>query len=327
MNHKDYFEIVIAGITIRFQTDHQSDIDCLERLFLYHKNTNNMPYEAGKIVHDVIITASSKRLDLPKDVVSVCEGFVSNEYPVDMVWYNSMVTSENFITVGNDILIHHIPESKLTTCYLQEKKNIFRKPRIPILNIYIFLLIHSILSMYEKYSIHSACVAKNGLAHLFLGKSGYGKTTISNLLGKAGFDYMGDDLTFISRNEKGEIVVDSFLCSAKIAHENLKSKKLEKKVIDVIKEYNFTYSYHQKLGSIYRLQQNYSSKVSALTPISQANAYTWLIRSGNNIKMQYNPQLWLDICEQATALPSYNLLFGNKEYFNSEIINNIIPDF
>jgi len=324
LNHKDYFEIVIAGITIRFQTDHQSDIDCLEGLFLYHKNTNNMPYEAGKIIHNVIITSSSEQFDLPKDVASVWEGFVSAECPIAMVWHNSTVANENFITVGKDILIHHIPESKLTACYLQEKKNTFRKSHRPILNIYIFLLIHNILSMYGKYSVHSACVAKNGLAYLFSGKSSNGKTTISTILSRAGFDYMGDDLAFISRNEKGEIVVDSFLCNAKIVNENLKSKKNEKDIIDVIKEYDFTYSYHQKLGAIFKLQRNYSSEISTLKSLSQEDVYTWLIHSGNNIKMQYNPQLWLDVCEQATTLPSYNMLFGNKEYFNPEILNDVI---
>ena len=321
---KDYFEIAIASITIRFQTNHQSDIDCLERLFLYHTNTNNMPYKAGQVVHNVIITSSNKPFDLPKDIVPVYEGFVSAEYPVTMVWHNSMVMNENFIIVGNDILIRHIPESNLTVCYLQEKKNRFRKSHRPLLNIYIFLLIHNILSMYGKYSIHSACVAKNGLAYLFSGKSGSGKTTISTMLSRADFSYMGDDLAFISRNEKGEIVVDSFLCNAKIAHENLKSKKLEKEIIDVIKEYDFTYSYHQKLGAIFRLQRNYSNEASILQPLSHVNMYTWLLQSGNNIKMQYKPQLWLDICEQATALPAYDMFFSNKEYFKSEILNDVI---
>jgi len=283
-----------------------------------------MPYEAGKFIHNVIISSSSEKFDLPKDVVPVYEGFVSAECPIAMVWYNSMIANENFITVGNDILIHHIPESKITTCYLQEKKNIFLKSYRPLLNIYIFLLIHNILSMYGKYSIHSACVAKNGLAYLFSGKSGNGKTTISTILSRAGYDYMGDDLAFISRNEKGEIVVDSFLCNAKIAYEDLKSKKLEKEIIDVIKEYDFTYSYQKKLGAIIKLQRNHSSRTSTLSPIVQANAYTWLIQSGNNIKMQYSPQIWLDICEQATTLPTYNLLFGNKEYFNPEILNDVI---
>jgi len=318
-NHKDYFEIVIAGITIRFQTAHQSDIDCLEGLFLYHKSTNDMPYEKGKIVHNVIF--SSERFCLPKNVVPEWEGVGNTEYGITAVWYNSKVAHENFIAVGKDILIHHIPEKNLSVCYLAEKKKLFRKFRHrPKLNIYIFLLIHNILSMYGKYTIHSACAAKNGLAYLFLGKSGYGKTTISTLLGKAGFDYMGDDLAFISRDENGEIVVDSFLCNAKIVNET-ETQNLEKNVVDVIKEYNFSYSYRRKLGAIFELQQNYLSEKSTLNPLSQVDVYTLLIHSGNNIKMQYNPQLWLDICEQAVTLPCYNLLFGDKKYFNSEILN------
>lgn len=324
-NHKDYFEveIVIAGITIRFQTDHQTDVDCLNGLLLYHKNTNNIPHEAGKMVHNIVITSSSKQFDLPKDIVPIWEGFVSTEYPIAMVWHNSKVANENFITVGKDILIHHIPESRLTNCYLKEEKNIFGKSQRPILSIYLFLLIHSILSMYGKYSIHSSCVAKNGLAYLFLGKSGAGKTTISTTLGRVGFDYMGDDLTFISRNKSGEIIAEPLLFAAKIVDEKV-TKKLKKDNIDVIKDYDFTYSYQQRLGAIFLLQKTPSRNSSILQPVTQGEVYGWLMNSGNNIKMQYNPQLWLDVCEQAATLSSYNMIFGNKEYFNPEILNNVI---
>ena len=316
------FEIVIAGITIRFQTDHQSDIDCLERLFLYHKNTET--YEGEKIIHNVIINSSSKKFNLPVDIEPVLEGFASNEYNIQTIYYNSKIAKENYVTIGKDICIHHIPEEKLTTCFLQEKKNTFRKSHRPLLNIYIFLLIHNILSMYGKYSVHSACVAKNGFAYLFLGKSGYGKTTISTLLGKAGFDYMGDDLTFISRDENGEIVVDAFLHSAKIVNEKETNNDVIKNIVDVIREYNFAYSYRQKLGAIFLLKRDYINKKSTLQLSSQADAYASLIHSGNHIKMQYNPKLWLDICEQVTSQPCYSFNFANKEYFNLEIFNNII---
>jgi len=282
-----------------------------------------MPYKAGKIVHDVVVTSSRKPFDLPKTVVPAWKGFINTEYQLPMVWYNSTVANENFVVVGKDIFIHHIPEKKLSTCSLVERKKLFRKSHRVQLSIYILLLIHNILSMYNKYSLHSACVAKNGLAYLFLGKSGNGKTTISTILGKTGFDYMGDDLVFISRDENGEIVVDSFLCSAKIVNENI-TNKVVKDVVDVIKEYDFTYSYRQKLGAIFVLKQDFSNKKTTLHPIPQGDAYAWLIHSGNHIKMQYNPQLWLDICEQATALPYYSLPFGNKEYFDPEIFSDVI---
>ncbi|MDR2146168.1 MAG: hypothetical protein LBE91_06900 [Tannerella sp.] len=322
MPRKDYFEIVIAGITIRFQTAHQSDTDCLERLFPYHKDTNVMPYEKGGTVHDIIF--SNGHFDLPEDIVPVWKGFINTEYHIGTVWYNSKAANESFIAVGRDILIHHIPGENLSACYLAEKKNLFGKSHRPKLNIYVFLLIHSILSMYGKYSLHSSCVAKNGLAYLFLGKSGNGKTTVSTLLGKAGFDYMGDDITFISRDETGELCMDSFLYAAKIVNENAKTNRVVKDIVDVIKIHQFTPLYHQKLGAIFLLRRDFSNKTSALQPVSQGSVYTRLIQSGNHIQMQYNPQLWLDICGQATTLPCYNLIFGNKDYFDPGIFNDVI---
>ena len=320
MDHKDYFEIVIAGITIRFQTNHQSDIDCLEGLFSYHKTTNNMPYEEEKIVHNVIINSSSKQLELPKDTVSVWEGFVSTEYSISMVWHNSMIANENFITVGKDIIIHHIPASRLTTCYLQEKRRRLGKSHRPLLNIYIFLLTHNILSMYGKYSIHSACMAKNGYAYLFLGKSGEGKSTISTLLGTSGFEYMGDDLAFISQNKDGEIMIDAFL--SKMKQQNEKSNT--KNAIDAIKEKHFKYTYQSKLGAVIKLQRTHASDKSVLIPATQTESFVGLIHSGNNIKMQYHPQLWLDICEQASLLPSFTLMFADKASFNPDILHNAL---
>jgi len=46
----NHFEIVIMEITIRFQTNYQSDIDCLKRVVLCYKNTNNMSYKTGKLI-------------------------------------------------------------------------------------------------------------------------------------------------------------------------------------------------------------------------------------------------------------------------------------
>ena len=282
-----------------------------------------MPYEAGKIVHRVMITSAVEPFDLPQNAVSSWEGFVSAGCPVAMVWHNSTVADEVFITIGEDILIHHMPESKITACYLREKKSADNKLHRPALHLYVFLLIHNILSMYDKYCIHSACVAKNGFAYLFLGKSGQGKTTLSNLLSNAGFDYMGDDLTFISRNETGEIVVDSLLCAAKIV-KDAPEGNLEKNIVDVIGKHHYTCAYRRKLGAVFMLHRSRENESHIRPTASQGSIYGELIHSGNNIKMQHHPQRWLDICEQAATLPAYDMFFGNKEYFNPGIFNTVI---
>jgi hypothetical protein len=234
-------------------------------------------------------------------------------------WFNDVGAPENFITIGNDILIRHIPQRKLTICYLTETKAKFCRLYRPNITNYIFFLLHSILSMHGKYCLHASCVAKNNRACLFLGKSGEGKTTISTILGKAGYEYMGDDLVFISQNKNGEIVVDALLCKAKL----LNAKMQLKDSVDVIKNCNFKYSYSNKLGAILKLQRTQVSKKSMLLPVTQAEAFAWLMNSGNNVKIQYQTHNWMNICEKAVTLPASTLLFADKNCFETDILDTI----
>lgn len=48
-----------------------------------------------------------------------------------------------------------------------------------------------------KYGIHAAAVARNGGSLLLPGTSGAGKSTLTIALLRAGFDFLGDDITFL----------------------------------------------------------------------------------------------------------------------------------
>jgi hypothetical protein len=54
--------------------------------------------------------------------------------------------------------------------------------------------------------IHSACVAKAGRAHLLLGHSGAGKSTISALAAAEGMTVLSDDVNVLERREDGFVV-------------------------------------------------------------------------------------------------------------------------
>jgi hypothetical protein len=309
-------EIVIAGIRITFWTNHQADIDSLTEIFLYHIETRNRLADPEKC-HDVIITSSKERLKLPADVPLVWNGHINENTPVK--WYNCMNAAENIITIEDDILIKQIPQRKLTICYLSEAKAKFFKSRRPRLTNYLFFLLHSILSMHKKYCIHAACAAKEDGAYLFLGKSGEGKTTLSVMLGDVGFEYMGDDLVFISKNEKEGVIIDAFLSKIKLQN----SKSGEKESMDVIKERRFNYAYEKKLKVVLKLQRTCIGEKSILLPASQAETFAGFIRSGNNIKIQYHQQEWMDICEAASSLPAFTLLFADKKYFDPFLLNTL----
>jgi len=306
--------IMIADIQITFWTDHPSDTECLEEVFLYHTGKEKTLTGAKKC-HDVIISSSKDKLNLSAGKPLMWEGYINENVPVK--WYNHVDEDENIISVGDTILIRHQPQRSLTVCYLVETKARFSKSYRPQLTNCIFFLLHNIASMHGKYCIHASCMVKDGNAYLFLGKSGDGKSTISMLLGVAGWEYMGDDLVFISLDENGEVIIDGFLSKAKLFNEKSKMKNS----IDVIKNQHFNYTYKKKLGAIFNLQRTHICKESVLLPASQTEVFTWLMSAGNNIKIQYRQRRWVDICEKASSLPAHTLMFADKEYFNPDILN------
>jgi hypothetical protein len=308
--------VVIADIQITFWTEHLSDIGCLKEVFLYHIENSDIPCD-GKKYHDVIITSSRNRVDLPANMPLIWEGHVHNKTSIK--WYNDVSETENIIVVSDDILIRHLPERNLTICCLSETKARFFKSRRPLIASCLFFLLQSITSMYGKYCIHASSVAKNDRAYLFIGQTGSGKTTISEILGKAGWEYMGDDLVFISKNETGEIIVDSFLCKAKIFN----AQQTKKNAIDVIGEWRFNYACRKKLGYIIKPQRTEATRNSTVIPASQTETFTWLVYAGNNIKIQYHRQQWMDICEKVSAFPAYTLMFADRKYFDTNILNKL----
>ena len=308
--------IVIADVRVSFWTNHPADRECLQEVLLYHADNNKMLFDT-RDCHDVIVTSHLEQIQLPPDLPLVWTGTVNQDMTIR--WYNQTCQEDSIVLI-DDILIRHFPARKLTICYLVEKKAHFFKSYRPMLSNYIFFLLQSILSIHGKYCLHASCVSKNGYAYLFLGKSGEGKTTISAILGNAGYEYMGDDLVFISQNENEEIMIDAFLTKIKLQ----KSKSKNKDTIDVIKDRHFKYTYQSKLGAIINLQRTNAGKKSIFIPAKQVESFAWLINSGNNVAIQYHQQLWMKICEQASLAPSFTLMFADKEYFEPDILETIL---
>jgi hypothetical protein len=308
---------VIAGVRITVWTNHRSDIECLQEMFRYHE-ADDRPDNAEHR-HEVVITSSKERLMMPAGMPLIWSGCTQNTSSVK--WYNPAAgVNGNVILIAEDILVRHLPGRNLTLCCLSETGLRFSKSRRPLLSNYMFFLLHSIASMYGKYCVHAACASKDGYAYLFIGRSGSGKTTISEILGKAGWKYMGDDLVFISQNKDGVITVDSFLSKAKIFNE----RQTAKKSVDVIGEWDFHYDYRQPLRCVVKLQRTEASEKSILIPATQPEAFIWILSAGNNIKIQYHPERWMNICEKSSLLPAYTLMFADKKHFDPAVLNTAL---
>ncbi|MFM8357098.1 MAG: hypothetical protein ACKOET_00930 [Verrucomicrobiota bacterium] len=65
------------------------------------------------------------------------------------------------------------------------------------------LALHEIAKQQGRYMVHAAAVAEGGRGVLLAGASGSGKTTLALALVRAGFGFLGDDLTFLTRGPSG----------------------------------------------------------------------------------------------------------------------------
>ncbi|GEM_PF-5860798 len=305
--------IVITGINISFWSDYQVDMVCLKDLLYSHIHESR---EYASDSHDVIIYSSKDAQGISPDALFRWEGTVNSDMPVR--WYESKDGKEKYACINNDIQIQYIPERKLTVCYLLEKKRKFCRTKRPALSTYIFFLLQSILSVHGKYCLHAACVAKGEFSWLFLGKSGEGKSTISYLLSKAGYEFMGDDLVFISKNQQGTLQIDALLCKVKIYNEKIKQKES----FDIIKQEGFAFSLRSRIGAIIRLQRTWDNKKSTLLSADPSEVFSWLMEAGNNSRIQNDPEEWVNICVEATTLPAYTLLFADKAHFDPQLLES-----
>ena len=309
-----HINVIIAGVQMTFWTSYDDDIDCLKDMLPYHINQ----HVVAENFHDIIITSSKGAVEIPEESTIVWKGVANNDSPVS--WYNSPTGKECYITIGNDIVIRHLLERKLTICNLIISEGKTSCPEIPRLTCCIFILLQSILSIHGKYCLHSSCVSKDGYTYLFLGKSGEGKSTISYIMAKNGYEFMGDDLVFISKNKDDDIIIDALLIKPKLQNMELGRKE----AIDIIKKHHLKYSHRGKLGAIIKLQRTFETDHSSIKMANGTDTFTNLINSGNNIKILHDPCLWLDICEKSTKAPSFSLYFAEKKFFNPQILHNII---
>lgn len=326
----------VAGIDILWESDYEGDIIELRRVFKYHlSNYDSTPH---KNIHTVTIQTSDTPPTIPSDKVVQWEGHYMGLASGDntMTWYHSPASHLDYILLTQGCFIIHDKKNARTICYAKPIDNTdSSKSRIEVENT-IVVLIHTIASMYNRYTVHGAAVKYNGHAHVFMGESGSGKSTLCADLLRQGADFMGDDLVFFYI-EDGKVMIGSLLFDAKLTVEHkptgvkhiiptiLRKKKIRKRHIDIIKELDAGYTLSAPAKSMSLIQQiiPHDGQESYLEKQEPIDAVIHLFRASNSPLMQYDPDQWQNVFQTAAETLPYNILhFGDRKLLDIKFLDS-----
>jgi hypothetical protein len=161
-------------------------------------------------------------------------------------------------------------------------------------------ILQVLLSAYDRYVLHAAAVAHNDAALLFLGDSGMGKTTIAVQLARDGLAYMGDDLILISTGPQGAIA-HALLMKPRMAAGASEGKR----VSNMLTKEGILLCRKAPVRGLVSLTRN-DEALRTASRSSSDEAYTWLLRQGNHVRLFARKQPWLDtIAGAATRAPAW----------------------
>lgn len=306
----------IAGIHIRWITDCKPEEEELRRTLRYHV----CPQMDSSEIHRAVFSETDSLPPVSSGAVVQWEGpyVVLGNSVATIRWYRDQSGGLDYILLTEEICIVHDRRHRLTTCHLKARRENDMSVRPRIWDALVVIL-HTILSMYGRYSVHSAAVGFDGYARLFLGESGSGKSTLSTDLAAQGADFLGDDLTFLYLDEKGEVNVGSLLLDAKLITTRWAS---EKKHIDVGAATGCPTPLSLPLSDIFLIRR--AKGKSYITSAEPSDCLGALINASNNVRMQWDPTLWYATFEQAASAHRYFIFhFGNRRKLDKDIFRNV----
>ena len=306
----------IAGVAVKWVTDCVEEAQELKRVLKYH--LRSVEETAGQIPHTVEFMQTTRPTVPPADSVPVWEGpymgLTTSRNKV--TWVHSASESLDYLTLTDEISVIHDRRNSLTQCKLlsREKDDRWIRPRIWDAMV---IMLHTVMSMHGRYSLHSAAVGLGGYAHVFIGESGHGKSTLCTDLVKMGADYLGDDLTFLY-TDNGEIKVGSLLMDAKLFPSR---RAREKDWVDVVATTGCAAPLSLPLGNMYYISR--AKGVSRLEPQEAIDCMVALIRASNNVRMQYDTALWQATYEAASVGNRfYHFHFGDRKTLTTKIFTD-----
>lgn len=307
----------IADIDILWESDCPPEIDKISDLFYYHHTTQHCE---NRPLHHITYKPTWNPIIITHDMVTKWEGYYVGCFHREnhVKWMFSPLTEEDILILSNEIWIVHNRKHSSTTCYLHCKKTANDYVERPDISDTIIIIIHTVMAMYHRYSIHAAAIEIDGKAHIFVGESGHGKSTLCTDLVNKGANYLGDDIVFLY-SEKGQPYIGSLLFKAKLFPNGIKNHK---NFVDVIAKNNSKIIFKAPIKNIYYVCRS-PKRASQLKKLGPIDMLVRLIRASNNIRMQYDKEIWQHICElTANTIPFYSFLYGKRELVNLNIFKD-----
>lgn len=324
--------VQIADITIRFESELESDISDIDAFFKYHHA------DSFREADCTVLLKRRASFHMPKDAVMQWQSKRSDGVePERRVGRQRIRVSSKFDTFGQASCYVSRERGEYYYGLMQDKTWICCRPSEHTISYVLHqppqrsgrssengaanplnampLLIHVITTIYGRFLIHGAAVGIDSKAFLFLGKSGSGKSTLSTDLARQNASFMGDDLVLVYMKD-GVPMVGSLLFQAKLHVDDAK----EKSNVDVPEEMNVGYCLSSPLEAVYLVRQS-GLPTSSVEPRHSIELLQQLMDASNGIMMQYDKQMWLStmygISEQ---VPFFIFNFGNRSTLDASLL-------
>lgn len=302
----------IAGIRIAWQSDWTEDMDHLGHAFRYHVIDQEVDHEP---CHHVSFSAVFEAPYNLSAYTPVIEGPLIKS---DIVSLYALPDGRDILQVKDEIWIEHNRGMRTTRVLLRCLHDNGKVVRPRITDVVVILL-HTLMSMYHRYVVHAAAIGIEGKAYVFLGESGHGKSTLSSDMVAMGAEYMGDDLIFLY-TENGRVMAGSLLFDTKL----IPSPDADhKERVDMISRYNGKPLLWLPVAAFHYISRTDSIE-SKLIAQDAIDCIAQLLRASNNIRLQYDPDIWQDVCtEAASKIPYYILRYGARTSISPTFFSHV----
>jgi len=302
------FLTTIADVDILWESDCPSDMEKFNDLLFYHRIERHNKHFP---LHHIKYIPAWSPVSINREMVTKWEGYYVGCFHKEnhVNWLYSPSTEEDLLILSDEIWIVHNRKKSSTICYLYCKKAGNCRVERPNISDTFVILIHTVMAMYHRYSIHAAAIEWKGDAYILIGESGHGKSTLCADMVSKGAGYLGDDIVFLY-SEENKLFVGSLLFKVKLFPDGIKNHK---EFIDVIKRDKKNVILKAPVKKIFYICRS-KKKQSRFEKLEPIDTIIRLMRASNNIRMQYDSDVWQELCQRvANQIPYFAFHYGKRE--------------